>query len=902
MIINRFTNQARMPSFGLFLYLCENFTPMKTKLILLLCFLCLFATAQNVHILPTPQQVKTSEGQFVWDENVVLTYDASDAEISQIVTIFRQDLDQISGKKVQFSRGIIKGKHFIELIKTDHLGVSENEDQAYRLTINRNFVRMEATTNTGLFYATQSLKQLFRHAFLTDKNQIAIPCMAITDWPNFKIRAWQDDISRGPIVSMDYLKRLIPQMAECKLNAFSLYTEHTFKTQCHPDIAPIDAFTAEEIKELEEFCRPYHIQVIGNQQCFGHFEEILCNPFYSHLADTKWNLNPAKEETYKFLEDHLREVARAYKSPYFNINCDETESLGQGLAKTYVDSVGAEKVYYQHINRVNRMLRPFRKRVMMWGDIADQHPEILANLDDDIFLIAWSYVDKNDFDDFLKPYKESGRSFFVAPGVSLSERVWPKHYEFRKNITNLCRDGYRNGAIGVINTCWDDFGESLINSALYGLALGAEMSWNPLKDAGDEMASRQLDENFSAHSLGCLATEPLHSLNHVSDLSKFDEIGKFTALTAPMVPFYPALVDSSFEQRSIDALTELALASKQLTERKKAVKRNADVFDNALYAVHRMKWCAERNIARCQLYRTLNDPSEENIAESKETILNLKTSLHDLKKEYVKVWDIESRPYWLDVNLKKYDDIARDLQQLEYLPFIETTTDEKGHTAIALKTVFNDKEIRYTIDGKEVTHYDSIYQSPIVLERPCLVKAACFNEVGEPTCAERYFCYHKAMGRLKQLNSPAGNYRPEYSGGGDNALVDGTLGGDDYRDGHWQGFYGMDADIEIDLGKWTKVNALNIGFLVNAHDWILRPNEVAVYTSTDGKLYRIHKTFTLSTEVERKGNFVFREKYETPNLSTRYLRIVAKNPGLIPEGLPGAGYDSWIFMDEIIVE
>ncbi len=878
MIIYRFTNQARMPSFGLFLYLCENFPPMKTKLILLLCFLCFVATAQNVHILPTPQQVKTTEGQFVWDENVVLTYDASDAEINQIITM-------------------IKGKHFIELIKTDHLGISENEDQAYRLTINRNFVRMEATTNTGLFYATQSLKQLYRYAFLCNKNEIALPCATITDWPNFKIRAWQDDISRGPIVSMDYLKRLIPQMAECKLNAFSLYTEHTFKTKCHPDIAPTDAFTAEEIKELEEFCRPYHIQIIGNQQCFGHFEEILCNPFYSHLADTKWNLNPAKEETYKFLEDHLREVANAYKSPYFNINCDETESLGQGYAKAYVDSIGAEKVYYQHINRINRMLRPYRKRVMMWGDIADQHPEILDNLDDDIFLIAWSYVGKDNFDDFLKPYMESGRSFFVAPGVSLSERVWPKHYEFRKNISNLCRDGYKNGAWGVINTCWDDFGESLINSALYGLAWGAEMSWNAVST--DE---RNAEANFTTQLLGNLSSDLLQHLDDLSEWSKIDEIGKFSAMTKPMVPFYPALVGDSVEALNREAAASLIDLGKTLEKDQKQVKRNASVFDNALYAAHRMKWCAERNLTRCQLYRTYNDPTEANIAESKKMINSLISSLHDLKNEYVKVWNFESRPYWLEVNLKKYDDIARELQQLEYLPFIEPTTNENGHAAIALKTVFGDKEIHYTLDGKEVTANDSIYLNPIVLERPCLVKAACFNEVGEPTCAERYFCYHKAMGRLKQLNSPAGNYRPEYSGGGDNALLDGTLGGNDYKDGRWQGFYGTDADIEIDLGTWTKVNALNIGFLVNAHDWILRPDTIQVYTSRDGINYHLAETFSLTTEVTKKGNFTSRERFIANTLSTRYLRIVVKNPGKLPEGLPGSGYDSWIFMDEIIVE
>ena len=870
---------------------------MRVQLLIILWLFSLCAFAQNAHILPTPQQVEFTEGYFTWDDNVVLTYDASDAEINQIVTLFRNDLDQISGKKVQFSRGVIKGKKFIELIKTDHLGVSENEDQAYRLTVNNNFIRMEATTNTGLFYATQSLKQLFRYSFLSNKGEIVIPCMTITDWPNFKIRAWQDDISRGPIVSMDYLKRLIPQLAECKLNAFSLYTEHTFKTKCHPDIAPTDAFTAEEIKELEEFCRPYHIQIIGNQQCFGHFEEILRNPFYSHLADTKWNLNPAKEETYQFLEDHLREVARAYKSPYFNINCDETESLGQGYAKAHVDSIGAENVYYQYINRVNRMLRPYRKRVMMWGDIADQHPEILDNLDKDIFLIAWSYVDIDSFDDFLQPYVKSGRNYFVAPGVSLSERVWPKHYEFKKNITNLCRDGYRNGALGVINTCWDDFGESLINSALYGLALGAEMSWNATTHQ-----ERSTETDFTIHFLGSLSSDIYEHLEALSEWTKIDGIGKFTAMTEPMAPFYPALVNDSIKALNQRASIALSALEKDLKNDKNKIKRNADLFDNALYAVHRMQWCAKRNATRIQLFRTYNDPMKANIAESKKMIQELMSLLHNLKTEYVKIWNIESRPYWLDVNMKKYDDIARELQQLEYLSFIEAITNEKGHAAVALKTVFNDKEIRYTLDGKEVTPNDSVYQNPIVLERPCLVKAACFNEVGEPVCDERYFCYHKAMGRLKQLNSPAGNYRPEYSGGGDNALLDGTLGSDDYTDGHWQGFYGIDADLEIDFGKVQKVNALNIGFLVNAHDWILRPDEIEVYTSNDGKSYKPFKTFNLKTKIPLTGNHTFRERFELPNLSTRHLRIVVKNPGLLPEGLPGAGYDSWIFMDEMMVE
>ena len=82
---------------------------MKAKLLIIILYLIsISAFAQNTHILPTPQQVETAEGHFVWDENVVLTYDASDAEINQIITLFRNDLDQISGRKVQFSRGVIQ--------------------------------------------------------------------------------------------------------------------------------------------------------------------------------------------------------------------------------------------------------------------------------------------------------------------------------------------------------------------------------------------------------------------------------------------------------------------------------------------------------------------------------------------------------------------------------------------------------------------------------------------------------------------------------------------------------------------------------------------------------------------------------------------------------------------------
>lgn len=800
---------------------------MKKILLFFLCLATATVIAQNTHILPTPQQVQWQKGSFAWNERA------------------------------------------IDAVLVNHLEVPRNEDQAYRLTISKDRVLMEATSETGLFYAEQSLKQLHRYA---STNRTEIPCMTILDWPDFKLRGWQDDISRGPIVSMDYLKQLIPQLAECKLNAFSLYTEHTFRTKSHPDIAPIDAFTAEEIEELDAFCKQYHIQLIGNQQCFAHFEEILKNPFYEYLADAPDNLNPGIEETYDFLEDLIREESQAYSSPLFNINCDETESLGSGKAKAYVDSVGKETAYYLHINRVNEIVKRHGKRAMMWGDIADQHPEILNNLDKDIIFLAWSYAARDSYDEFLKPYVESGHEFIVAPGVSLSERVLPKYHEFMVNIPNLCRDGFRNGAVGVINTCWDDFGESLTNNALYGLLLGAEKSWNP-------MGKDEIEWN-----------DDLPFLLSLSRIAQNDGIGKFSAMWEPITPFYPSLIEETFLADNLKALNELDSLAPQLAN------------DNALYAAQRMRWCALRNLARGQLYKTYQNPTEENIAESKRQIDTLLVGLHYLKNEYIKVWNQESRPYWLEVNLQKYDRAARELQALSYLPFIESETDAEGHVMVTLRTIYNGQPIHYSIDGKAVTPTDPVYEKPIVLARSGLVKAFCFDDMGRAVSNERYFLYHKGMGKLKALNSPAGNYRPEYSGGGDKALVDGRLGSEDYKDGRWQGFYGVDADIELDLKQKESIHEIEIGFLTNPHDWILRANQVEIYTSSDGVTYQHYLTHEIQSQVELSGNVVFRERIPTANLSTRYLRLVVKNPGLIPEGLPGFGYDSWVFMDEIILK
>src|SRR5690606_23013754 len=91
-------------------------------------------------------------------------------------------------------------------------------------------------TPTGVFYGVQTLKQLLR-AYAHDSR---LPAMKVVDWPDLRYRGTMDDISRGPVPTLSYMKEQIRRMAELKLNVFTHYVEHVVRTDQHPEFAPPD--------------------------------------------------------------------------------------------------------------------------------------------------------------------------------------------------------------------------------------------------------------------------------------------------------------------------------------------------------------------------------------------------------------------------------------------------------------------------------------------------------------------------------------------------------------------------------------------------------------------------------------------------------------------------------------
>ena len=862
--------------------------------------------SENTGIIPNPQQIEVNDGYFILDASTVIL---NDFEISDIL---KNDILEITGLNLNLSKKINKKNSIIFRLK-DSIPAKENMSQAYIINIEPSHITIEATTKQGLFYGAQSLKQLIRHQLLTENN-LNIPCYNIFDYPSLEYRGWMDDISRGPIPTTDFIKEQIRRLAEYKFNFFNLYTEHLFKLDEYPDIAPTDGLTAEEIKELTEYAKDYYIEFIGNQQCFAHAEKTLDNPFYNDIKDTRFNFNPGVEETYEFLETLLGETAQAYESKYFNINCDETESLGNGNAKSYVDSIGAENAYCQHINKVYDILQKYDKEVMMWGDILAKNPEMIKQLPEDIQFIVWSYGGRDSFDEMIATFKNSGHTFWVAPGASCWASCFPNMDNYIVNIANFARDGYKNGAKGVINTAWDDYGETMFNEVWHAMVWCAETSWNTLKtNDKEEIINREdiFNKNFNVQYFKdnrqqTTTIEHLYELNKLIDESDMTNIMNFTVLNSPLLEFYPSQLDSAAIAKN-DAEKQQAFEIYQkLLKDRQEVKANPEIIDVAILAAYRAYIVTLKNELRVNLYKTMLNPTAENVALTQNMSAQFLDSLHCLKKRFVKAWDMESRSYYRNVFTDRYDKIAKDVLNAGNHVFIETlgqqTTDNGQQTFVSLKTIFNDRDIYYTTDGSTPDKNSKVYTGSFAIERSCIVKATCFEDNRDKIISEKYILYHKGMGHFRKLNTVAGNYRPEYSGGSEDALLNGAVGTNNYKDGNWQGFYGNDCDIELDFGKKEKLNSLKINFITNPYDWILMPKRMSVYHSDNGIHYQLFRSYDIYEEVPTSRSTIVTKALDVSGLNSRFVRIIVETPGLIPQGLPGYNNPSWMFMDEIIFE
>jgi hypothetical protein len=323
----------------------------------------------------------------------------------------------------------------------------------YRIDASAEKVVLEGDGPAGLRYAAQTLLQLV-------DARGRIPACRIEDAPDFPLRGLMLDVSRGKVPTQACLEELVDRCGLLKLNVLMLYVEHPFRFRRHPEIganaSPLDA---ETLRQLDAYAAARHVQLVPSLQSLGHMEHVLKLPRYAGLAesDARWSLAPVDPGAYALLEDLYDEYLPNFRSAYFNANCDEPWDLGYGRSKERAQEIGRGGVFLEHVRKVRDLAARHGRRTLVWADVVHTHPDRVPEIDRDLVLLDWWYEADHDYDR-VKVFAENGLDFWVCPGTSSWNCLFPRMENALANITPAAATARaacwsRTGATSATTTC-----------------------------------------------------------------------------------------------------------------------------------------------------------------------------------------------------------------------------------------------------------------------------------------------------------------------------------------------------------------------------------------------------------------------------------------------------------------
>ncbi|MBH19215.1 MAG: glycosyl hydrolase family 92 [Crocinitomicaceae bacterium] len=307
------------------------------------------------------------------------------------------------------------------------------------------------------------------------------------------------------------------------------------------------------------------------------------------------------------------------------------------------------------------------------------------------------------------------------------------------------------------------------------------------------------------------------------------------------------------------------------------------------------------NLENGNNFRIVTNTNDSEFIYIKSVILNGEK----LNRNYLHISEILNGGIMLINKTKNYND------KWKCDEFYNTEINENLHILKIPRIIANSKtfkdSIEIKIEGKnnETLFYKKSsdldfkeFKSSFYLDETDTVY--CYSQSGNKTSKVESACFLKFnQERTIHLKSP---YSNQYDAGGDNALVDGLKGPNNYLTGRWQGFYGEDFESTVDLGEIEDIRYLNIGAIQDVRSWIWLPKEVVFLGSLDGLKFKKICSLNHSIADNTSESVIkqFEQKLINP-FKARFVKVKAKNYGLCPTWHLGSGGTSWLFFDEITI-
>lgn len=431
----------------------------------------------NLILLPVPRRLEVHAEQGSLPDDALIVIDSPallfEAQIAQ------QALASV-GLHWQIVAGNLSGGLRLTLDPT----ISHTE--GYKLQVVEGQITLQASGAAGIFYGVCTLRQILNQRGKT------LPALTIEDFPDFPARGIMLDVSRDRIPTLATIYHLVDRFASWKLNQLQLYMEHTFAYQQHREVwAEASPFTAQEILELDAYCRQRHIELVPNQNSLGHMERWLKFPRYHDLAESPEGftlhgrvrpastLNPVDPKSIELVAGLYDELLPNFTSRIFNVGGDEPWEFGTGKSNPVVKEKGSGRVYLDYLLALYQEVTRRGHQMQFWTDIIVKYPDLVPQLPRDVTAMIWGYESYEPLEEHCQMVAEAGLPFYVCPGTSSWNSLIGRTDNAMQNLQQAAVMGHRYGASGYLITDWGDNGHWQPLSVSYlGFAYGAALAWH----------------------------------------------------------------------------------------------------------------------------------------------------------------------------------------------------------------------------------------------------------------------------------------------------------------------------------------------------------------------------------------------------------------------------------------
>lgn len=300
------------------------------------------------------------------------------------------------------------------------------------------------------------------------------------------------DVSRNAVMKVDEIKKFVDLMVKAGYDSLQLYAEDIYAVKDEPFYGYLRGrYSAEEIKEIDSYCREKGVELIPCIQTLAHFTNSAKLPRFAPIIDTADILLVGEEETYKFIERIFATLKENFTSRKVNIGMDEAHMIGLG---EYLNRHGLEdrmQILIKHLNRVVAIAEKYGFYPIMWSDMfirlvnngiynteldeekSKKIAEIRSGIPN-VGLCYWDYYnqDKKVYDANFNTHKILTDDVWFAGGAWSWNGFAPLNDFALRTMRPAMKSVRENGVKNVFITMWGDDGKecsffSLLPSLFY---------------------------------------------------------------------------------------------------------------------------------------------------------------------------------------------------------------------------------------------------------------------------------------------------------------------------------------------------------------------------------------------------------------------------------------------------